>query len=56
MRKTILFFAICALYVLSIITIVLDLVGVDILLVSKKRNHPSLNSALLITVCAESGF
>ena len=39
-RKTILFFAICALYILSIVTIILDFAGVGIFLVSKERNHP----------------
>ena len=34
-RKIILLFAICALYILSIVTIILDLTGMGILLVSK---------------------
>ena len=36
-RKITLFFAICALYILSIVTIILDLAGMGILLVSKNK-------------------
>ena len=35
MRKTILFFAICALYILSSVTMILDFAGVEILLVRR---------------------
>jgi hypothetical protein len=54
MRKTILFFAICALYILSFVTMILDFVGVEILLVSTNENHPLVfqNSCVINQLCA----